>query len=681
MFVVAPVIASNPHDLLVLADYEARGDVPQLLELLWVDAGDLSANAFGGVLLAVALLAVLLAALLTLTQIRHTHDRLARQFDILRALAEIDRAILARQDLDRIVETVLVRMRTLLPARHAGIAIFDRNGGPMMRAYRIDHAHAATPTLERLPATGVDVSGWLANSAELTLDPANADHPLVRMLVPHGAQVLIAFPIIAEAAVAGTLVLGLADPGSLGAASRHARDLCNRLGVAFATAAKDEELYYQAHYDPLTTLPNRLLFKDELARRMTHARREQRSVALLFIDLDNFKNVNDRAGHPAGDEVLRGTADRLRRCVRSGDALARLGGDEFTVVISDLASPRAPEVIARHILEAMSVPFTIGTSEYLLSASIGIAMHPADGATPEELLRNADTAMYRAKEAGRNRWIYFEERMNAAALMRVGIERDLRRALDADEFRLVYQPQFELASGRLVAAEALLRWHHPEAGVLLPDAFIARAEETGVIERLGLWVLNEACRQRQQWAAEGLRLERIALNVSAPQLRHKDFVEQIGACLRRHEMPASCLELEITESVLMEPGRHVEAAFELLDAMRVRIALDDFGTGYSSLAYLNRFPIHVVKIDRAYVADLDADASSIAVSGAIVGMAHALGKQVMAEGVETAAQAAILLRLGCDLVQGYHFGRPLAADDFAALARLVPAAGGTASTP
>jgi diguanylate cyclase (GGDEF)-like protein len=683
----------------------------------WCDEAEALAPAasFRGAYVSVALLALLLVALLSSTQIRRTlvplhallagtrraaqqdfttrvvhtgrdefsqlgdafnsmNQRLGRQFDTLRILADVDRAILARAEVDRIVEHLLARMRALMPSRYVCIAIFERNGGPMMRAYTLDCRSDAAPSLERMPASGIGEAGWIADPGGVALPCQPQPHPLARLLAQRGARQVLAMPIVAETTVAGALLLGFDGEAVLTADERDtARELGDRLGVAFATAAKDEQLYYQAHYDVLTELPNRLLFKDELARRMAHARRDGRPVALLFIDLDHFKNVNDSAGHAIGDAVLCEAAARLRHCVRSGDALARLGGDEFSVVVSEHGTPRAAEAVARHIVEAMTVPFAVGGADHYLSASIGIAMHPADGLTPEELLRNADTAMYRAKEAGRNRWVYFEECMNTAALARVTIERDLRRALDAGEFRLVYQPQFELGSGRLVAAEALLRWHHRDGSTVLPADFISRAEETGVIERLGLWVLQEAAEQHQRWARAGVVLERLALNVSAQQFRRREFVDAVARVLAATGMPPSCLELEVTESVLMDAGRHVEYALETLDAMRVRIALDDFGTGYSSLAYLKRFPVHVVKIDRAFVADLCAEASSVAIAGAIVGMAHALGKQVVAEGVETRAQADVLARLHCDLAQGYHFARPLAADDFAALARAAAA--------
>jgi len=668
-------------------------------------------TSFVGDFVPVALLALLVAALLSATQIRRTlgplhalligtrkaaeqdfssrvetevHDefgelgvafnamneRLGRQFETLRTLADIDRGILTRSAVDCTVEMVLQRLRPLLAARFVAVAMLDRHGGAALRVFVVDQFASGPPSLERLDAGACNALAWVAAPREIRVDASAREHAILRALPLGADSLLVAIPILADTAPAGALIAAFDDLEVLSAEQhRHLRELADRLGVAFATAAKDEELYYQAHFDSLTTLPNRLQFMEELGRRMAHARREQREVALLFIDLDHFKDINDTAGHALGDAVLREAADRLRHCVRSGDALARLGGDEFTVIVSDMSTPRTPEVVAGHVLDAMDVPFACGGGEHFLSASIGIAIHPADGVTPEELLRNADTAMYRAKEAGRNRSVYFEERMNAAAQARVNIERDLRRGLDAAEFQLVYQPQFELATGRLVAAEALLRWHHRDGTVLMPGEFIGRAEETGVIERLGQWVLQEACRQHQQWASEGLLLDRIALNVSPQQLRRRQFVGEVAAALRGAGMPAGCLELEITESVLMDPGRHVELALATLDSMRVRVALDDFGTGYSSLAYVKRFPVHVVKIDRAFIADLHREASSLAISRAIIGMAHALGKTVVAEGVESTAQAALLQELGCDYVQGFHFGQPLEPAEFAAMIR------------
>ena len=441
----------------------------------------------------------------------------------------------------------------------------------------------------------------------------------------------------------------------------RARSLGERVGVAFATAAKDEQLYYQANYDALTSLPNRLYFKDQLARRYAQAQRESQPFALLFIDLDHFKTINDSLGHAAGDEVLRQTAERLKRCVRETDTVTRLGGDQFTIILAQIRASRDPESVAEHVLQAMAAPFIIAGKEHFLNASIGIALYPEDGRSAEELLRNADTAMYRAKEGGRGRFVYFEERMNVAA----------RRARESgagpapgDRAQRV-QPPVPAAARPAQRArsgvEALLRWDSPDHGERQPAEFIALAEETGLIEPIGKWALREACRQHAAWQAEGVLLPYIAVNVSARQFRQKGFAADVQSIVRGTGIAPHCLELEITESLLIDASDGVVAMLDELLALGITVGLDDFGTGYSSLACLKRFPTRTVKIDRAFVLDLGDDDGTGAIAAAIVAMAHALDKRVVAEGVETERQAAILTRLGCDHIQGHYYSRPLTA--------------------
>jgi diguanylate cyclase (GGDEF)-like protein len=464
------------------------------------------------------------------------------------------------------------------------------------------------------------------------------------------------------------MVLGFRGHASLTPDEQvRARDLGDRVGVAYAAATKDEELYFQAHYDPLTGLPNRLYFRDQLDRTLARASRGEERFALLFVDLDYFKRVNDSLGHAAGDVVLREAADRMRRCVRGTDIVARLGGDEFTLLLTDIKSTRDPQIVAEHVIAAMSTPFLIAGHDHFMNASIGIALYPDDGGTADELLRNADTAMYRAKDNGRGQSVYFESRMNADAIARVRLERELHHAIDRNEFVLVYQPQLDLKTDRISGAEALLRWNHPERGLLGPVHFIQLAEETGLIEKLGEWVLREACAQFQRWRGDGIALPRVGVNVSARQFQQKGFVDILAKIVRDCGMQASSLEVEITESLLLEGSSTVETMLTKLKAIGVQIALDDFGTGYSSLAYLKRFPVDVVKIDRSFVKDLPADEGSAAITAAIIAMAHALHKRVVAEGVATAEQAAFLRRLRCDHIQGYHLSVPLSPSDLAEL--------------
>ncbi len=586
--------------------------------------------------------------------------RLGGEFKALLTLADIDQAILSRLDLDRVIETVVMRMREVVPADYVSVAIVDRNAPAMVRIYTRDQSREGGLELERCAFSREDTQVLLAYPDGLWLDRVQAVTPYLSPVAKLGAASLLVLPIVWQNDVVGTVVLGFSTATMLTDEERgRARNLGDRVGVAFATAAKDEQLYFQANYDPLTALPNRLYFMDQLARRLAQTQREPRQFALLVIDLDHFKLTNDTLGHEAGDDALRQTAERLRQCVRGTDTVARLGGDEFTIVLPHIRSARDSESVAQHIIESMAAPIVVAGTEQYLNASIGIALHPADGMTAEELLRNADTAMYRAKEGGRGRYVYFEERMNVAALARVSLERELRRAMERSEFTLWYQPQVDLRSGRISGAEALLRWDCPGRETRTPADFIHLAEETGLIEPIGEWVLREACRQFRAWQADGLTLPLVAINVSIRQFRQAGFVERLGSILRSTGMAPQSLELEITEGLLHEANSASAAMLEPMHAMGVSFALDDFGTGYSSLASIKRFPVSTVKIDRTFVADLRTDDESGSVAAAVIATAHALRKRVVAEGVETETQAAILARLGCDHLQGHFCSPPL----------------------
>ena len=457
---------------------------------------------------------------------------LGGEFTALLTLADIDHAILSRLDLDRVIETVVMRMREVVPADYVSIAIVDRNAPAMVRIYTRDQRQEGGLELERCEFSREDTGVLLAYPDGLWLDRAQAVTPYLMPVAKLGAASLLVLPIVWQNDVVGTIVLGYAATGMLSDEERgRARNLGDRVGVAFATAAKDEQLYFQANYDTLTALPNRQYFMDQLARRLAQAQREPRQFALLVVDLDHFKRINDTLGHEAGDDVLRQTAERLRQCVRETDTVTRLGGDEFTIVLPQIKTARDSESVAQHIIESMAPPFVVAGKEEFLNASIGIALYPADGITAEELLRNADTAMYRAKEGGRGRYVYFEERMNVAALARVSLERELRLAIERNEFSLWYQPQLDLRSGRISGAEALLRWESADRQTRAPADFIQLADETGLIEPIGEWVLREACRQFRAWQDEGLALPLVAVNVSIRQFRQPAFVETVRSIL------------------------------------------------------------------------------------------------------------------------------------------------------
>jgi diguanylate cyclase (GGDEF)-like protein/PAS domain S-box-containing protein len=426
----------------------------------------------------------------------------------------------------------------------------------------------------------------------------------------------------------------------------------------------EERIDFLAHHDPLTELPNRLLFKDRFERAMAHGLRADARTALLFVDLDRFKAVNDSLGHPVGDALLRDAARRLEACVRETDTVCRQGGDEFLVVLTDVKENEAVARIAEKMLAALTQVFKIETHEVMISCSVGIAIGPDDGKDFETLLRKADTAMYHAKDDGRNTFRFYDERMNVDSHERMELRQRIHRGLERDEFQLYYQPLVDLQSGRIVGAEALLRWLCPERGLIAPAHFIPIAEESGLIVPLGEWVLHEACRELKAWHLLGHPHLSMAVNLSAIQFRRGGLEDSLRLALERTGVPASALELELTESILLHEADQALAVIQRLKGMGVRLAIDDFGTGYSSLAYLKRLAVDKLKIDQSFVRDMAHDSDDAAIVRAIIQMAKSLNLSVLAEGVETAQVAEGLRQLECDLVQGFHFGRPVTSEEF-----------------
>jgi len=425
----------------------------------------------------------------------------------------------------------------------------------------------------------------------------------------------------------------------------------------------EEEIRRIAYYDALTRLPNRAFFLEQLRRNIESARRTGRRSALLFCDLDNFKDVNDSLGHDKGDLLLQGIAERLSGCIRKGDTLGRLGGDEFVLLLPKVDSSRDAVMVARKIKEQLALPFDLDGNEVYTSPSIGIAFYPDDGDSVTSLLKRADMAMYAAKARGRNRYQFFSEDMHQRAIDRMQLEAGLRQAVERQEFRLVYQPQYDLASGALVGVEALLRWQHPELGTVLPERFIGMAEETGLILPIGEWVLRTACAQARQWVRAGRSDLRVAVNLSGRQFGEQGLVDLVRQVLTDVGLEARHLELEINESVLMHDAAVARRTIEALRADGVSLAIDDFGTGHASLVYLKQLPVHRLKISRDFVRDIATDARDAAIAEAIIGLGRRLGLQIVAEGVESAEQAAVLEGLGCPQVQGFHYDRPLPADE------------------
>jgi diguanylate cyclase (GGDEF)-like protein len=433
------------------------------------------------------------------------------------------------------------------------------------------------------------------------------------------------------------------------------------------------QIAHSAEHDFLTGLPNRMLLNDRVSQAIVLAARHTKQVALLFLDLDGFKHINDSLGHPVGDKLLQSVAQRLVDCARGSDTVSRQGGDEFVVLLSEVQQAEDAAIAARRMLEAVAEPHSIDQHDLFVTASIGVSIYPEDGPDAETLIKNADTAMYQAKENGRQSFQYFKPAMNARAVERQSIEEGLRRALQRNEFTLHYQPKINFKTGAITGAEALIRWTHPTRGSVSPAQFIPVAEECGLILPIGNWVLRQACEQAQAWVDAGLPPATVAVNVSAREFRDDSFLDGLSVVLDDTGLDPRSLELELTESVLM---KHPESAASILQTLRqrgVQVAIDDFGTGYSSLSYLRRFQIDALKIDQSFVGGITTVADDASIVTAVISMAQSLKLRVVAEGVETLEQSVFLRDHECDEAQGYYFGRPVPAQRFAELLGRNPA--------
>ena len=437
--------------------------------------------------------------------------------------------------------------------------------------------------------------------------------------------------------------------------------------------AQDARIEHLAYHDSLTGLPNRTMLMDRLGHALSQAQRLDQQLAVLFIDLDRFKLVNDSLGHSVGDQLLQEIARRLRASLRDADTVARVGGDEFQVVVTNIGGATGAARIAEKLMRALGEPFTLEGQELHVTASLGLSLFPRDGDSGALLLKYADIALYEAKGEGRNAYRFFSPEMNAQAHGRLRLENDLRRAVERHELELHYQPQLDLATGEVCAVEALVRWRHPVRGLVLPNAFIPMAEETGLVLGIGEWVLNEACRQVAQWQREGISEGttplRVAVNISARQLQRPGLDGGVRRALALSGLPAECLELEITESSVMLDPQHAQSVLQSLRELGVQLSIDDFGTGYSSLAYLKRLPLDRLKIDRSFIGGIPTDSDDAAIVETIIVMTHKLGLRVIAEGVETLEQQLQLVRQGCDEMQGFLLAQPAPADELPALLR------------
>ncbi len=517
---------------------------------------------------------------------------------------------------------------------------------------------------------------WIGDLAQ------DASFRRAQLAAKAGVNGAFAFPIRFDYEVLGVMEFFSRDgrpPDE--ALVQSTRSIGSQIGQFMARKRAEERVRHLANYDELTGLPNRSMFHQRVGHALAQARRNARVLAILFIDLDRFKNINDTLGHDAGDRVLKEIADRLRGCLRESDTVGRLGGDEFVVLTEELAQPAQVAAVAQKILAAVARPIVLETREVHITGSIGISTYPGDSEDMQSLMKNADIAMYRAKELGKNNYQFYSARMNVHTLERLAMESDLRRALERNEFLLHYQPKVDIGSGRIAGVEALIRWQQPGKALIPPAQFIPLAEETGLIVPIGEWVLRTACLQNKSWQDQGLPRLRTAVNLSARQFAHENLVQDVARVLSETGLAPAALEFEITESMVMS---NPERAVRLLDQfknMGIHLSIDDFGTGYSSLSYLKRFPINSVKIDRSFIRDLPGDGDDAAITEAIIAMAHSLRLRVIAEGVETEEQLRFLRAHGCDEMQGYHFSRPLPEGELLRLLRAAASGGKPVAVP
>jgi diguanylate cyclase (GGDEF)-like protein len=602
-------------------------------------------------------------------------SQLDRQFNALSTAAEIDRAVLSATDATAIVDTVLGRIRDVFPCSVVSVTLGIPDGTKSVTSVIQDYEKGGRH-VERIALRPSDVQGLLTGPEVLHIRSGDSIPSYLTPLSSLGANSFLVLPLSYQRQLSGIVALGERfDLEPTEEDRDQMRRLADQAAVALANARMLEQVRELAYYDSLTGLPNRLSYKERLAYALEQASREQRLVAAFFIDLDHFSRINDTLGHEVGDQLLRHVASRLRSCCREredevGPALnalapevARLGGDEFTVIMPGLHEAQDAAKLARRILSSFAQPVRVGTHEIFVNASIGIAIYPYDGEDIDTLLMHADTAMYKAKEQGGSSYQTYSKSMTTTALQRMTLENDLRRALERNEFEVHYQPIVDAYTNTVVGAEALLRWRHPELGLLLPSEFIPIAEENGLIVPMGEWILQSACLQNRAWQDAGLPRIRVGVNLSSRQLK-RSLTDTIGRALQISGLEPRYLSLELTESVLVNYHREGTEALHALRAMGLHLAVDDFGTGYSSFSYLKHFPLDTLKIDRSFVREIAIQPDDAAITTAIIAMGHALGLRVIAEGVETEAHLTLLQKQGCDEIQGYLVGRPVPPDRF-----------------
>jgi diguanylate cyclase (GGDEF)-like protein len=600
-----------------------------------------------------------------ITARKEAEEKVRQQAQQQRLIAEFGRQALADTDLAGVLQRAVTLAAATLDVPYANVLQLDADGTRL--TYQAVVGWPAGWIGQRgVPVRpGSHIAHALSHREAHVVEDYHAETGFAPSLLPPlGVRSSIRVPIFGTSRTFGVLAVHTATPRRFTESEvNFLQSVASMLAVAIERKSAEERLAYLAQFDSLTGLPNRHLFHDRLTHTMAHARRNSRPMAVLFIDLDRFKLVNDTQGHRAGDLLLKQAAARLTQCVRASDTVGRFGGDEFGAIVSDLVRPADASLVAEKIIDALARPFELDGHETFISASVGITLFPADAEDAGALIMNADAAMYRAKEQGRNNAQYFTREMNERAQERVQLEAAMRRAIERREFLLYYQPKVDLRTGTVCGLEALLRWRHPERGLVSPAEFIPVLEDTGLIVTVGEWVMQAVCEQIRAWQDGGLQAPPVAVNLSARQFQQKELESTVRRILRSTGVAASLLEFELTESMLMKDPEAAARTLQGLKEAGVKLSVDDFGTGYSSLAYLKRFPIDALKIDRAFIRDVTADPDDAAITLAIISLAHSMKLKVVAEGVETKDQLDFLAERDCDQMQGFYFARPQPVED------------------
>lgn len=593
-------------------------------------------------------------------------QRLDRQFKSLSTMSEVDRSILTSLDPDYIIETVLKGIQDLMPQSHVNLLSIDKHNNPIISKYAIKTTRFSQ---HKVKITEEEEKILKAHSNYLLIKAGSTIPDLLSNIIKPGVMTVVLFPILLKQdLIALVTVRHQHNIDYQDSAYAQIRELVDRIAVAMTNASWEVKLYQQSNFDNLTQLPNRTLLQDRLDQVIKRTRRDSTKAAVMFLDIDRFKSINDSMGYKAGDELIKQVAERLTSIAETVDSFGRYGSDEFIFIISDISykanSITKLSAFAEYILKEIRKPFIINNHEITITASLGIAISPTDAITIEDLLNYSEIAMHHAKSQGKGSFHFYAKEINAQSFAQLVLENDLRRALEKDELELYFQPQFETSTFHLTGAEALIRWHHPRLGLLHPGQFLAMANESGLILQIGEWVIQKTCAQLRQWQSSNINPVKISINLSSHQFRDEDLVTFIKGIIDKHQVSARFIELEMTEDTIMSDIDKTTEILHELKSLGFHLSVDDFGTGYSTLNYLAKFPVDCLKIDQSFVHDMIQDGNMKSIVAAIIALGHSLNLTVIAEGIESEKQLELLQQLNCDIVQGFLMSEPLSTNDF-----------------